>query len=249
MLNTVNVKGKDFAWKSSLNLTIQRNKLLEFYELAKSNYANQFIIGKPLNLLIGYTYLGVNSQTGVYQFDDKNKDGLLNTQDYSFQGTTDPDYFGGLSNTFQYKNIEISFLFEFRKQVGRHAIFGYSSFAGLLNNQPIAALNRWQKPGDVTEYQMYTQAFGTPAADAASRIQNSSAALTDASFVRLKNLSVSYSVPARMIKRFGLESLQLYFQSQNLFTITKYVGADPENQNLQALPPLSVFAAGININF
>lgn len=249
LLSTVNVKGKDFSWKSSFNLTIQRNKLLEFYELEKSNYANEYIIGKPLNLLIGYTYLGVDPQTGVYQFDDKNKDGLLNTQDYSYQGTTDPDFFGGFSNTFQFKNLELSFLFEFRKQVGRHAIFGYSNFAGLLNNQPIAALDRWQKPGDIAEYQRYTQDFGSQAADAGSRIQNSSAALTDASFIRLKNLSVSYSFPTKLIKRVGLQSLQLYFQSQNLFTITKYVGADPENQNLQVLPPLSVFATGININF
>ncbi|MFA6275786.1 MAG: SusC/RagA family TonB-linked outer membrane protein [Pedobacter sp.] len=249
LLTTVNLKGKNFSWKSSFNLTVQRNKLLEFSALENSNYASTYIIGKPVNISLGYTYLGIDRQTGIYQFDDKNKDGILNTLDYSYQGTTDPKFFGGLTNTVQFKNMELSFLVEFREQVGRHAIFGYSSFPGSFTNQPVAALDRWQKPGDESTYQKYTQAYGTPAADAASRMQNSGAALTDASFIRLKNLSLSYIFPERLLGKMKIESCKLFLQSQNLFTITNYVGADPENQNLQVLPPLRVITAGININF
>jgi TonB-dependent starch-binding outer membrane protein SusC len=249
LLSTSNILSKVISWKTSLNLTIQRNSLIEFSGLSSSNYSNRYILGKPLNLLIGYTYQGVDPQSGIYQFDDKNKDGILNTSDYAYQGTTDPDFYGGLNNIIRYKNMELSFLFEFRKQVGRHAIFGNSNTPGGFANQPLAVLNRWQKPGDVSEYQKFTQSFGTPASDAASRTYISSAALTEASYIRLKNIALYFSLPERMTKKVGFNSCQLFLQGQNIFTSTKYVGADPENQNIQALPPMSVFTFGFNINF
>lgn len=247
--NTINLKKKSFSWSSSFNLTIQRNKLLEFSGLANSNYASRYIIDKPINLFIGYSYLGVDLLTGIYKFEDENKDGLLNNQDYSYQGTTDPEFFGGLNNILQYKKIELSFLFEFRKQKGRHAIFGYSGFPGSFINQPVAVLDRWQKPGDVSTYQQFTQSYGTVASNAASHIQNSSAALTDASFIRLKTLALYYALPEKLLKEINAESCKVYLQGQNLLTITNYIGADPENQNLQVLPPLRVFTIGFNINF
>jgi hypothetical protein len=82
-----------------------------------------------------------------------------------------------------------------------------------------------------------------------TRTQISSAVLTNASFVRLKNLALYYSLPEKLSKKMKFESCRFYLQSQNLLTITKYVGADPENQSLQALPPLRVFTIGINMNF
>lgn len=248
-LTTVNLKNKSFSWISSFNLTVQRNKLIEFSGLASSNYVGRYIPGKPINLLIGYTYLGVDPLTGIYQFGDTNKDGLLNSQDYTYQGSTDPDFFGGFNNTVQYKNIGLSFLFEFRKQLGRHAIFGYSGLPGTIGNQPLAVLDRWQNPGDVATYQRFTQSYGTAASDAASRTPNSGAALTDASFIRLKTLALSYSLPEKFLKGIKAGSCKFYLQGQNLFTITRYTGADPENQNLQVLPPLGVFTVGINVNF
>lgn len=249
LINTVNIKKERFSWKSSFNLTVQRNKLLEFYNLNNSSYANRYIIGKPLNLFLGFTYLGVDEQTGIYNYDDTNQDGILNTRDYKYQGTTDPDFFGGLNNTLQYKGIELSFLFEFRKQMGRHAIFGHSNTPGTFINQPVAVLDRWRKPGDVTTYQKYTQASGTPASTAASRIIFSSAALTDASFIRLKNVVLYYSLPERLMKKIKSQSCKFFLQGQNLLTITKYVGADPENQNLQVLPPLRIFTFGFTMTF
>jgi hypothetical protein len=249
IINTLNIKKERFSWKSSFNLTVQRNKLLEFYNLNNSSYANRYIIGKPLNLFLGFTYLGVDEQTGIYDYDDANQDGILNTRDYKYQGTTDPDFFGGLNNTLQYKGIELSFLFEFRKQMGRHAIFGHSNTPGTFINQPIAVLDRWRKPGDITTYQKYTQASGTPASTAASRIIFSNAALTDASFIRLKNVVLYYSLPERLMKKIKSQSCKFFLQGQNLLTITKYVGADPENQNLQVLPPLRIFTFGFTMTF
>jgi TonB-dependent starch-binding outer membrane protein SusC len=217
--------------------------------LQSSNYSNRYIIGKPLNLLLGYTYLGVDQLTGIYTYEDVNKDSVLNTKDYRYQGTTDPDFFGGFSNILQYKDFELSLLFEFRKQTGRHAIFGHSNTPGIFVNQPVAVLNRWQKPGDISTYQKYTQASGTPASKAASSTMFSSAALTDASFIRLKNIAFYYSLPERLTKKIKSQSCKFFVQCQNLLTITKYIGADPENQNIQVLPPLRVFTLGFTMNF
>lgn len=248
-ITSVNVKGKDFSWNATLNVTVQRNKLLAFEGLATSNYATRYIIGKPISLNIGYTYLGIDPATGVYRFDDKNKDGLLNNQDYSYQGTTNPDFFGGLNNIFNYKHFELSFLFEFRKQTGRHAIFGYSYFPGSMVNQPVAVLDRWRKAGDVSTYQQFTQSYGSAAALAAGQAQNSSAAWTDASFVRLKNLALYYSLPATLTRKIKSTSVKVFLQGQNLLTLTDYIGADPENQSMIVLPPLRVLTAGMNIHF
>lgn len=71
--------------------------------------------------------------------------------------------------------------------------------------------------------------------------------ITDASFIRLKNLSVSYKLSNKVLERIKLEGLRFYIIAQNLFTITNYKGADPETQSLLALPPLKVLTAGIQI--
>ena len=250
LISSHNIKSKSFNWNSSFNLTIPKNELIEFAGLAGSSYASRYFIGKPIsNNIVGYSYLGINNQTGIYQFEDKNRDGLLNTLDYAYQGTMNPDFFGGLNNIIQYKQFELSFLFEFRKQLGRHAIFGYSNTPGSFVNQPVAVLDRWQKPGDNATYQLFNQSFGTPASNAASKTSTSSAALTDASFIRLRNLSLSYTIAGSYLEKLKIQNCRIYFQAQNLLTITNYIGADPESQNIQALSPLKMLTFGINATF
>lgn len=248
-LTTSNIKNESFSWKSSFNLTVQRNKLIEFYNLKNSNYANRYIIGKPLNLLLGYTFLGVDKQSGMYSYDDVNRDGILNSKDYLYQGTTDPDFFGGFGNVLQFKGVDLSIFFEFRKQRGRHPIYGYTNTPGSFVNQPVAVMDRWQKPGDMSTYQKYTQAPGNQASAAASRLIFSNAVLTNASFVRLRNMAISYSLSEMPTKKLKTLSSKLYLQCQNLLTFTNYIGADPENQSIQVLPPLRTITLGLNVNF
>jgi hypothetical protein len=110
-------------------------------------------------------------------------------------------------------------------------------------------LDRWQTSGDASNIQKFTSGFGTSAYTGASILGNSNAVYSDASFLRCKNLSLSYSIPQNLAKPFHLENVRVYLQSQNLFTVTNYAGADPENQNMFILPPLRTITTGIQFNF
>lgn len=245
------VQKNNLNWTLSFTGTVPHNELLAFPGLATSSYATKYIVGKPLNLLIGYYYLGVNPQTGIYQFEDLNKNGKIDfdNSDYRYGGTTDPVYYGGLQNTVRYKEWEFTLFLEYRKQKGLDPIASSGALNGDLLNQPTGVLQRWQKPGDVTDRQRYTQNYNGPLYAAAYFLSLSDATLTDASFLRLKNATVSYNLPERLLRKTHLRKGRIFFQGQNLLTLTSYKGSDPENQSIVGLPPLQVLTAGIQITF
>jgi len=249
-ITSKNYVGSSFNWTTNFNSAFTRNKLLSFPGLATSSYATRYVIGEPLSIKKAFQYLGIDS-SGIYQFTDDNNDGKYNTSDRIILVNTDPDFYGGLQNTFTYKGLQLSLLFEFKKQIG----LNYNSTItasppGALRNQPIIVFNRWRMPGDKADVQKFTATFGTPAYRAGgSYLGISEAAFSDASFVRLKNLALSYSLPAAWLKSIQLETGRIYLQAQNLLTITNYEGADPENQNMFILPPLRTITAGIQFNF
>ncbi|HWJ24963.1 MAG TPA: hypothetical protein VNS32_00375, partial [Flavisolibacter sp.] len=105
----------------------------------------------------------------------------------------------------------------------------------------------WQRPGQQSSIQQYAENFRSPAAKAYSNAQASDASTSDASFIRLKNVSLSYELENKWLKKVSLSSVRIFLEGQNLLTRTKFLGMDPENQNAQILPPLRVLAAGIHI--
>lgn len=248
-LNTVNIKKQKISWSSAFNITIPKNKLVAFPGLATSTYSTQYEIGRPLSLNKGYRYDGVDPLTGIYRFVDFNGDNLINDKDIVYNGTNQAEFYGGFGNTIQYKNWELEIFTEFKKQNGNHPFFTGSGLPGSASNQAIALLDRWQKPGDITTYQKYSQRLTTAAGSAYLKVINSSAALTDASFVRLKNVSVSWKMPSAWSKKLHLQRCRFYLQGQNLYVITKYKGADPETQSIMRLPPLKMFVTGVQLNF
>ena len=249
-VNAEIIKNKSLQWNTSFNISHNENKLVSFPGLASSSYASTYVIGKPLNAYRGLHFTRVDAQTGIYQFQDLNKDGVIDNGDYDYLGTTDPKYFGGLSNSFSYKGFQLNILLEFRRQFGRDPVYSSGTALGDILNQPTYTLNRWQKAGDVTHYQRYTQDFTNPAYYPATyNISLSDAVLTDASYIRLKNIALSYDFPKSWIKKLNAASWKLFFHVQNLFTITKYKGHDPESQSLSSLPPLRMITVGTNVNF
>lgn len=241
--------GTPFSWESSFNLTIPRNKLISFPGLSASSYANTYVEGEPLSVIKGFKFLGVNPETGVYTFEDVNNDGLYNSQDYITIGHTDPKFYGGLNNTLNYRSVELQFFIQFVSQQGRDLIYSSFQRPGQQFNQPVQIENRWHQKDDKVPYQQSTQSPVNPAFSSVSLLTTSSAILTDASFIRLKNMSLSYLLPhkSKILSKFDM--LRLFVQAQNLFLITSYKGSNPESQGRLALPPLKVFATGIQIKF
>ncbi|WP_207515019.1 SusC/RagA family TonB-linked outer membrane protein [Longitalea luteola] len=248
-LNSTNIKKGKFTWSTSINFTIPRNKLLEFPELETSGYVNNYVIGKPISLIKAFDYLYVDPSTGKYQFKDLHGNQTTSPNfrtDRTIFFTPYPEYYGGFQNSFVYKEFTLDFLFQFVKQIGGNYSFSGLVFPGQFvsggSNQPISVLNRWQKPGDEKPVAKFSSTTGYFAATSSEYFYS------DASYVRLKNISISYLVPSRYIEKIGLKRARLYSQAQNLFTFTNYMG-DPETKSISALPPLRLITAGLQIEF
>ncbi|XHR94992.1 hypothetical protein ACFJIV_32955 [Mucilaginibacter sp. UC70_90] len=248
-LSSKNINSHAFTWNSSFNLTIPKNQLLAFPGLENSTYAGTYIIGQSISSRLVYHYLGVDPQTGVYQFQDVNNDGKYNQADRNTLVNTDPKFYGGFQNSVSYKNFQLDIFFEFKKQTGVNYL---SNLAGTVPgykyyNQPVIVLSRWQNPGDIANIQKFTSAGGLALTASNLYLRSSNAIYSDASYIRLKNVSLSYSIPQQILKKLHVANCRVYLQGQNLLTMTNYVGADPENQSLFVLPPLRTVTAGIQL--
>jgi TonB-linked SusC/RagA family outer membrane protein len=236
---------ENFKWNTSLNLTTPKNKLIAFPNLEGSTYANRYVIGHGLDIVRVYHYTGMNTETGIYEFEDYDGDGAITAEnDREKIISMTPELFGGWQNSFQYKNWELDFLFQFVKQLGNN-YNTYTSLPGTGNNLPTSFMDSWQSPSDTGNYQPYTTGLNTDIVNSHNKFINSDAAISDASFIRLKNLSISYKLP----KFFDSADCSVYVLGQNLFIITKYKGADPENRSSSSLPPLRIISMGINLSF
>ena len=246
-VNTTNIKTKTFTWTTAFNLSIPSNKLISFPGLENSAYNGTYVVGKSLFIREVFHSTGVDPQTGLYSFSAKDGSGVPSfPQDVVATKPITQQYYGGFGNNFTYKGFSLDIFFQFVKQLG----YNYKTYfrsPGVFNyNEPTAVLNRWQTPGDMTT----TQRFGTDGSTAGNvygTFTSSDGVITDASFIRLKNLALSYQLPTQWKRKLSMQGGRLYIQCQNLFTITHYLG-DPEVPGL-TLPPLRMITGGIQVNF
>ncbi len=245
-LQSVNIKGRQFRWSTNLTFSAPRNKLAAFPGLASSPYANQYKIGNPIYDTYQFHYVNVNPQTGVYQFETKAGPSNFPTYYTDFYSTYDPKprYWGGLENDFSYKGFTLSVLFTYAKQKGLN--LDPPVIPGELGNLPSRYVNAWKQPGDISNIQQISYP-GYNVISPYFSLESSDYFVKDASFARLKNLALSYQLPARTLAKAHITSSRIYLQCQNLLTITKFPGLDPETQSSTVLPPLRVITAGIQL--
>jgi TonB-linked SusC/RagA family outer membrane protein len=248
-LTTINCKKSAFEWTTSINLTLPQNRLVEFPALDKfPAYSSRYDVGNSVYTYKAFQYVGVNPKTGTYQVEDFNGDGIYSsTFDYIGIKKNTQLAYGGISNMIRYHNWQLDFLVQAVKQNGfsQHQVFQYP---GTFSNQPVEVMERWQKEGDITDIQRFSATDPTGQINLAYYYKTASDnTIQDASFLRLKNLSLSYELPDSWKRKAHLTKTRLYVQGQNLFTLTRYKGLDPETQNIFTLPPLRTFSAGIHI--
>ncbi|QGK73407.1 SusC/RagA family TonB-linked outer membrane protein [Flavobacterium sp. SLB02] len=240
-LRTVNLSKGAFGWTSSVNLSFSRNKLLRFPGLEGSTYSEKYRLNAPLNITLLYEYTGIDPKTGLYQFRDINNDGKISfPDDKQIVADLNPQYYGGLQNQLSYKGWSLDFLFQFVKQKNVNYPVGAT---GEMYNQPEVTQHAWQQPGDLGPYQIQTAGYNFDALSAGSLYSESTASISDASFIRLKNISLWYDLPLKQTK------CRLMIQGQNLLTFTGYKNGDPEFTSFGSLPPLRVMTAGVQFTF
>lgn len=247
-LRTINIKRKNFQWTTNLNLTIPKNKLVSYKNIASSGDAYAYVVGKPVTITRLFHLIGVDPATGVYEF-ATSKGSPTTTPDYftdaNIYDNTAATLYGGLENSIQYKGFNLDLLFQGVKQLGQ--TYAYGDYPGYLYNQPATVLQRWQKPGDLAPIQRYNADFSLSGPFSIASTA-SDGAYRDASFVRLKNVSLSWQFPGDWQKKRFLHSARIYIQGQNVLTFTKYIGLDPGTKSNTTLPPLRVIAAGIQVS-
>lgn len=253
-LNTKPIQSKKLNWTASFNITLPNNKLLEFPNFEASSYT-YLEIGKPLSTVGGYKLLGVDPATGVYVFEDKNGKQTfspVSADRFRSVGNFEAKFYGGLRNDLEYKGFELSVFFDFKKQTG-YSPFGSLYYRGLqpgrMFNMPTFILDRWQHAGDITEIQKVSTQTSTPAGLAHNivRLSTVDRYFGDASFARLKNLSLSYKLDENTLRYLHLKMVRIYVSGQNLFTLTHYLGGDPETQDVYMAPPLKTISLGLQV--
>jgi TonB-linked SusC/RagA family outer membrane protein len=244
-LNTTPVKNGDFRWNSNVNISFPKNKLVSFPGLAGSTYADTYVVGHSTSIAKVYNYKGIDPETGLYTFTDYNEDGSISTpEDNLVIKEIGIKYFGGWYNQFSYKQLEFAFLIQFVNQTQ----WNYNSLMarpGSMNNQPTEVLNVWSEENPEGQYMAYTSGSNSQKKKLFTYYKNSTAAIGDASFIRLKNIQLSYRLPVNKY----LKEIKVFIQGQNLLTLTDYFGLDPEFTTAGFLPPLKTWSFGIQLNF
>ncbi|GAA3604962.1 TonB-dependent receptor [Flavivirga amylovorans] len=247
-LSTANINNKNFNWSTNFNLTIPRNKLLEFQNIEDfPTFDNVWVVGESINGNSGkyFEFMGINDNNGTYDFTDFDNNGSISETDNQKYIEVGQKYFGGIQNIISYKGFTLDFLFQFVKQTGRDVYFGFASPGALTaSNQPAQVIDRWQQAGDLARFQKYGNNSNY------FRYIQSDAIITDTSFIRLNNLSLSYSLPNTVLETLKMQNLRVFVQGQNLFTITDFKGLNPEvGGSSVALPPLRIISLGLDLSF
>ena len=259
-VNSHNIATNDFTWNTDFNISFNRNKLESlkltqiYYSARTTDYVNESVVrntpGRPLGSFWGYISDGVDPETGELMYRDVNGDGMVSASDRTYIGDPNPDFTFGLTNTFSYKGINLSILIQGSYGNDVYNV-GRMETEGMYDgkNQTTRVLERWRVPGQITDVPK-----------AGFEMHNSSYFLEDGSYIRLKDVSLSYDFPRKLISKLHLTKLMPYISATNLLTLTKYKGMDPEvNQSgnsgaVQGLdwgtyPLCKSFSIGLKVEF
>ncbi len=195
---------------------------------------SQVKVGQPVGSVLVLNSMGVDPKTGDMIYQDLNKDGVINAKDNINVPIALPKFSGGFTTDLSYKGFDLSALFTF---VYGNKIYDYYEqtmreynvdFYGVMPNKFDIVNSRWRKPGDITDIPRAIVGVHGPQQTSNWNFQPSTQFIYDASYLRLRNLALGYNIPKRLISKINITKARVYVAAQNLFTITKYIGFDPE---------------------
>lgn len=236
-LNTINLDTKSgIRWNTDFNISFQRNKILELLP-GSDRIGTSFFVGQPIDIIFTNGWAGVNPADGRPMWYDAKGNytyNLIGGTDPKIQGTRYPKFFGGLNNTISYKNLSFDFLFQY--QYGNKSYV--SIFQNIWNsgfnddNQIVSQLTeQWTTPGQITAVPRVLRQLPHPnnAGGLSNAINTASTRyLYDSSYIRLKNATLSYTLPSKIASKVKLRNIRVFATGINVLTFTKYPGLDPE---------------------
>ena len=229
-VNSVNIERNGWSWSTDFNISMNRNKLEHldlqqvYYYTTTSEAHSESIVrmtpGQPLSMFWGLKALGVDPETGMVIYEDKNDDGLINVADKQYIGNANPWFTAGMTNNISWKGLSLSILMT--SSVGND-IYNASKIEmiGMYSgaNQLKSVLRRWRTPGQVTDI---------PKGGELDNLKASTRWVEDGSYLKIKNITLSYNITHPALKKANISRIQPYITLDNMITFTKYSGYDPE---------------------
>jgi TonB-linked SusC/RagA family outer membrane protein len=248
-LITNNLTGQNFTWSSNLTFSFYRNKIKDLYGDGKDDVANRWFIGQPIDVNYGKRFGGVwqttddltkspqpNVKPGFAKVVDQNGDGKIDNLDDVIFGSRQPDFIWGLGNSFNYKNFSLYLFVQGVQGTSRNnPLLSDAVQSGVRNNT--TRKNWWSPTNPTNEY--YANALGVNI--------HGVGMLESDSYARLKDASLAYNIPSKLLSPIGVSRLKIYANARNLFTVTKWTGTDPELNTQDAIPLQKEFIFGLNI--
>ncbi len=223
-LSTRNID-RAFKWNTNFNISANRNLITNIDgQIIAGGRISRAIEGQPIGVFFAPKYAGVDPANGDALFYDLegNKTNVYSMNNAQIIGDPNPDFVGGLTNTFMYRGFDLSVFMQFAYgfDIYRDEARFVAANGSSIYNQERSQLDRWQKPGDITDV---PQARLAPNGN-----QNSSRYIEDGSYMRVKNITLGYNLPAVVINRMQMKNARVFVMANNWFTFTKFSGMDPE---------------------
>ncbi|MBS1745895.1 MAG: TonB-dependent receptor [Bacteroidetes bacterium] len=281
-LHTINTTGA-FEWSTSFNFSLNRNKVTNLNTETDILLLNASLLrkGQPIGTFYGYIFDGIFqsdeeaakspvlvgqeptspnpasiAKAGDRKYRDINGDGKIDANDRTILGSAQPKFTFGFSNTLSYKNFDLSFFFQGSQgnKMANFNSYNLLNFTGQNNVLAEAALNRWTPENPENKY---PRALASGSLDVGIF---SSAIVEDASYIRLKNVTLSYNLPRKIVQKLKIQNIKVYISGSNLWTLTNYTGYDPEantyGQSTTLIgidnggyPQSKVYQAGLTVSF
>lgn len=262
-INAVLISTKDFSWSLNANYTKNVNEVTDINGqiITGGNVQDQGDVtrieeGQPIGNFFGFISDGVDPATGDIIFRDLNGDGIINDEnDRTIIGNALPDYSVGLTTDLNYKGLQLTAFFQAVEgqdiyNATRFELENQSSFS----NQSRTTLDRWTPQN--TDATIPRAVFGDPNGNGRA----SSRWVEDGSFIKLRELTLAYNFPSKILEKLKMSNLKLYVQGRNLVTWTDYTGYDPEvsrdggsvlssNIDFGTYPQVRTYIAGLNVTF
>lgn len=267
-LHTINLTG-ELGWETNLTATYNKNKIKDlnsdvpyYINQINNSYVTMLTKDYPINVFYGYVTDGIfqnqsevnthavqpGAEPGDIRFRDLNNDGVINDSDRTVIGNPNPSWLFSMNNSLSYKGFELSV---FLQGIAGNKIYNANNIdntgMAAAYNQTTDVLKRWQ--GEGTSNSMPRAVFGDPNQN--TRV--SDRFVENGSYLRLKNITLSYTFPKQWLQKAQIENARLSLSCENVATITGYSGFDPEvgiNGIDQNRYPISrTFSLGLNFNF
>ena len=263
-INSKNISTKDFTWSTSLVWSWNKNEIKDLYGDGKDDLGNRWFIGHPISVIYDYEMEGIwqkdeidrgdhlnhdpQAQAGDVKLRDIDGDGKITPEgDKTIQGQTSPKWIGGLTNTFSYKNITLSIFIQTVQGLKRNNSLLAMASDEMGRRNSTLEVGYWSESNPTNEFRSLSKTsnrwgYGFP---------------RDASFTRVKDITLSYQFPAKITKALNINALTIYASGRNLFTFTDWIGWDPESDITQRgwggyennYPMTKSMVFGLNVTF